>query len=91
MPVSWNETRSRALAFSKEWADESSEDAEAKAFWGAFFAVFGVTGRRVASFEEPVKNSDGAGGLTKNGKSPGSAGGLEKFDISGSPSGNFKP
>jgi len=30
-------------------------------------------------------------GLTKNGKSPGSAGGLEKFDISGSPSGNFKP
>ena len=31
------------------------------------------------------------GRLTKNGKSPGSAGGLEKFDISGSPSGNFKP
>ena len=29
--------------------------------------------------------------LTKNRKSPGSAGGLEKFDISGSPSGNFKP
>jgi hypothetical protein len=29
--------------------------------------------------------------LTKNGKSPGSAGGLEKFDISGSPSGSFKP
>ena len=30
-------------------------------------------------------------GSTKNGKSPSSAGGLEKFDISGSPSGNFKP
>ena len=62
MPLSWNEIRSRALAFSKEWANESSEDAEAKAFWDAFFAVFGVTRRRVASFEEPVKKSDGAGG-----------------------------
>jgi len=31
------------------------------------------------------------GASTKNGKSPGSAGGLEEFDISGSPSGNFKP
>ena len=62
MPLSWNEIRSRALAFSKEWADETSEDAEAKAFWDAFFAVFGITRRRVASFEEPVKKSDGAGG-----------------------------
>ncbi|WP_153144918.1 DNA methyltransferase [Dechloromonas sp. H13] len=62
MPLSWNEIRSRALAFSKEWAEESSEDAEAKAFWDAFFAVFGVTRRRVASFEEPVKKSDGKGG-----------------------------
>ena len=30
---SWNEIRDRALAFSKEYADESSEDAEAKSFW----------------------------------------------------------
>jgi len=62
MPLSWNEIRSRALAFSKEWANETSEDAEAKAFWDAFFNVFGITRRRVASFEEPVKKSDGAGG-----------------------------
>jgi hypothetical protein len=30
MPLSWNEIRDRSLAFSREWADECSEDAEAK-------------------------------------------------------------
>ncbi len=30
MPLSWNEIRHRALRFSREWKDESSEDAEAK-------------------------------------------------------------
>ncbi len=55
MPLSWNEIKSRALAFSREWATESSEDAEAKSFWDAFFNVFGISRRRVASFEEPVK------------------------------------
>jgi len=29
---SWNEIKSRALAFTNEWKDEVSEDAEAKAF-----------------------------------------------------------
>lgn len=62
MPLSWNEIRNNALAFSREWVDESSEDAEAKSFWDAFFAVFGVPRRRVASFEKPVKLSDGKGG-----------------------------
>lgn len=62
MPLSWNEIRNNALAFSREWADESSEDAEAKSFWDAFFAAFGVPRRRVASFEKPVKMSDGKGG-----------------------------
>jgi hypothetical protein len=62
MPLSWNEIRDRAVAFSKEWKDESSEDAEAKSFWDSFFNVFGITRRRVASFETPVKKSDGKGG-----------------------------
>lgn len=39
IPLSWNEIRSRALAFSKEWANETSEDAEAKAFWDSFLAT----------------------------------------------------
>ncbi len=55
MPLSWNEIKDRALAFSRKWEDESSEDAEAKSFWDDFFNVFGISRRRVASFEEPVK------------------------------------
>jgi hypothetical protein len=55
MPISWNEIKNRALAFSKEWADATSEDAEAKSFWDGFFYVFGISRKRVASFEEPVK------------------------------------
>ncbi|MBZ4194578.1 MAG: class I SAM-dependent DNA methyltransferase, partial [Candidatus Contendobacter sp.] len=63
MPLSWNEIKGRALAFSREWAGAVSENAEAKSFWDQFFAVFGVTRRRVASFEVPVKKADGAGGF----------------------------
>jgi len=55
MPLSWNEIKTRALAFSKEWQDETSEKAEAKSFWDDYFNVFGISRRRVASFEEPVK------------------------------------
>jgi hypothetical protein len=50
MPLSWNEIRSRALAFSKEWATENREHAEAKTFWDEFFKVFGLTRRHLASF-----------------------------------------
>ena len=63
MPLSWNEIKSRAIAFSKEWENESSEDAEAKSFWGEFFDVFGIHRRRVATFETPVKKSDGKQGF----------------------------
>jgi len=55
MPLSWNEIRSRAVEFSKRWEHETSEDAEAKAFWTEFLNVFGIDRKRVASFEEPVK------------------------------------
>ncbi|MDP1659732.1 MAG: class I SAM-dependent DNA methyltransferase [Methylotenera sp.] len=63
MALSWNEIKTRANTFSKEWESESREDAEAKSFWDAFFNVFGITRRRIASFEEPVKKSDGKGGF----------------------------
>ena len=42
MPLSWNEIKSRAITFSKEWSTETSERAEAQKFWNAFFDVFGV-------------------------------------------------
>ncbi len=62
MNLSWNEIRSRAVAFSHEWANERSEDAEAKSFWDAFFDVFGLTRRRLAKFEVDVKKLDGSHG-----------------------------
>jgi hypothetical protein len=59
MPISWNEIRHNAIRFSKEWAGECREDAEAKSFWDQFFGVFGIRRRTVASFEEPVKKISG--------------------------------
>lgn len=63
MPLSWNEIKDRALNFSHEWADEASEDAEAKSFWDSFFNVFGVSRRRVGTFEQKVKKLDGRDGF----------------------------
>ncbi|MGL4462731.1 MAG: class I SAM-dependent DNA methyltransferase [Planctomycetia bacterium] len=63
MPLSWNEIRSNAIAFTREWAEETREEAEAKSFWDAFFSVFGVKRRAVASFEEPVKKLSGTWGF----------------------------
>lgn len=62
MPLSWNEIKDRALRFSREWATESSEDAEAKSFWDGFFDVFGVSRRRIATFERKVRKLDGKDG-----------------------------
>ena len=59
MPLSWNEIKSRALSFSREWADAANEDSEAKPFWIAFFEIFGVTNKRVATFEHAVKKFGG--------------------------------
>ena len=55
MPLSLNEIKDRALAFSREWEGARAERAEAQTFWNEFFAVFGISRRRIASFEEPVK------------------------------------
>ncbi|WP_201257716.1 class I SAM-dependent DNA methyltransferase [Luteimonas sp. JM171] len=62
MPLSWNEIKDRALRFSREWADETDEHAEAKSFWDGFFNIFGVSRRRVANFEKRVKKLDGRDG-----------------------------
>lgn len=62
MPLSWNEIKSRAAVFIKEWENETNEDAEAKTFWDEFFNIFGIKRRRLASFEYHVKklnNKDG--------------------------------
>src|SRR5713226_7415087 len=55
MHLSWNEIRVRASRFAEEWKDARYERGESQTFYNEFFEVFGVTRRRVASFEEPVK------------------------------------
>lgn len=59
MPLSWNEIRQHAIAFSKEWEGEKREQAEKQTFWNEFFAVFGIRRRVVATFEEPVEKISG--------------------------------
>ena len=55
MALSWNEIKTRAIQFSKEWENETNENAEAKTFWNEFFNVFGINRRRVATFELHVQ------------------------------------
>lgn len=61
--LSWNEIRARSIKFSKEWENETSEHAEAKSFWDGFFKVFGISRRRVATFEKSVKKVGGEQGF----------------------------
>jgi hypothetical protein len=63
MALSWNEIKDRALKFSNEWANETKERAEKDSFWNDFFNVFGISRRRVATFEEPVKKLSGNQGF----------------------------
>lgn len=59
MPLSWNEIRHRAIAFSKQWTGVQREKAEKQTFWNEFFDVFGIRRRVVATFEEPVEKISG--------------------------------
>ena len=43
---------------SDEWKEAHYEKGDTQTFYNEFFDVFGVTRRRVASFEEPVKKVD---------------------------------
>jgi hypothetical protein len=58
MALSWNEIKDRALKFSKEWEDTSNEEADAKPFLVEFFNVFGISSKRVSTFEHRVKKLD---------------------------------
>lgn len=57
--LSWNEIKSRAISFSREWKDATSEKSESQSYWNDFFHIFGIKRRTVASFEEPVKKLSG--------------------------------
>lgn len=62
MALSWNEIKDRALKFSKEWNGTEHEEADAKPFLIEFFNVFGVTRKRVSTFEHRVKKLDNKDG-----------------------------
>jgi hypothetical protein len=57
--LSWNESRHRAVAFSRDWKVATSEKSERQTFWNEFFNIFGIRRKSVASFEEPVKKLSG--------------------------------
>ena len=58
MALSWNEIKSRAISFSKEWEGTTDENADAKPFLVEFFNVFGISRKRFATFEHKVKKLD---------------------------------
>lgn len=63
MPLSWNEIKHRAIAFSRDWKGATSEKSERQTFWNEFFEVFGKKRRTLAAFEEPVKKLSGNWGF----------------------------
>ena len=63
MGLNWNEIKSRALLFSKTWADACNENSQAKPFWIDFFEIFGITDKRVGTFEQHVKKLGGQRGF----------------------------
>ncbi len=61
--LSWNEIRSRAAAFAREWADAAYEKGETHSFYNEFFEIFGVRRRTVARYEEHVRRLDDTHGF----------------------------
>jgi hypothetical protein len=55
MALGWNEIRERAARFSLDWELSYNEEADSKSFIDAFFEVFGIPRKAVASFEHKVK------------------------------------
>lgn len=55
MRLDWNDIRARSAKFADEWKDAHYERGETQTFYNEFFELFGVTRRRLASFEYGVK------------------------------------
>ena len=63
MRQSWTEIRSKSRAFAERWKEARYERGETQTFYNEFFEIFGVSRRRVAAFEEPVKKLGGRQGF----------------------------
>lgn len=60
--LSWNEIKSRAISFSRDWKHGASERSDSQEFWVDFLNIFGIRRRTVASFEEAVQKLSGRDG-----------------------------
>ncbi len=63
MRLDWNDIRARAAKFADEWKDAHYEKGDTQTFYNEFFELFGVTRRRVASFEYGVDLPEGRRGF----------------------------
>ena len=63
MRLSWNEIRTRAANFAREWADATYEKGETQSFYNEFFEIFGKRRRDVARYEERVQRLDNTSGF----------------------------
>jgi len=63
MRLSWNEIRTRASKFSKEWSNAVYEKGETQSFYNDFFEIFGIRRRSVARYEEHVAKLDNRSGF----------------------------
>ena len=63
MRLSWNEIRTRAADFAREWADAAYEKGDTQSFYNEFFEIFGVRRRTVARYEERVQRLDNTSGF----------------------------
>ncbi len=55
MSLSPNEIKSRAFQFANYWKDQENERSQAQTFWIEFYNIFGISFKRVASFEHKAK------------------------------------
>ena len=58
MRLDWNDIKARAAKFAEDWNGAQYERGETQTFYNDFFQLFGVTRRRVASFEHGVNLPD---------------------------------
>jgi hypothetical protein len=58
MRLDWNDIKARAAKFAEDWNGAHYERGETQTFYNDSFQLFGVTRRRVASFEHGVNLPD---------------------------------
>lgn len=59
--LNWNEMRSRARAFVREWQDETSEKSESQSFWTEWFGIFGLKRRGTIAYEQAARRESTGG------------------------------